>query len=48
MTPFRVLTATACPLPVVNVDTDQLIPATDHHPLLPPPQRSATDDAPPC
>ena len=27
MQPFRVLTATACPLPMANVDTDQLIPA---------------------
>ena len=27
MQPFRVLAATACPLPIVNVDTDQLIPA---------------------
>ncbi|WP_424136800.1 3-isopropylmalate dehydratase small subunit [Roseomonas chloroacetimidivorans] len=27
MQPFRILTATACPLPMANVDTDQLIPA---------------------
>lgn len=27
MQPFRFLTATACPLPRANVDTDQLIPA---------------------
>jgi 3-isopropylmalate/(R)-2-methylmalate dehydratase small subunit len=27
MQPFRHLTATACPLPFANVDTDQLIPA---------------------
>lgn len=27
MEPFRVLAATACPLPLANVDTDQLIPA---------------------
>ena len=27
MQPFRVLTATACPLPMANVDTDQLIHA---------------------
>ncbi|WP_426958649.1 3-isopropylmalate dehydratase small subunit [Muricoccus radiodurans] len=27
MQPFRLLTATACPLPLANVDTDQLIPA---------------------
>ncbi|KAA2213015.1 3-isopropylmalate dehydratase small subunit [Teichococcus oryzae] len=27
MEPFRRLTATACPLPLANVDTDQLIPA---------------------
>ena len=27
MEPFRVLRATACPLPVANIDTDQLIPA---------------------
>ncbi len=27
MQPFRRLTATACPLPLANVDTDQLIPA---------------------
>ena len=27
MQPLRVLAATACPLPMVNVDTDQIIPA---------------------
>ena len=27
MEPFRLLRATACPLPMANVDTDQLIPA---------------------
>ena len=27
MEPFRCLRATACPLPIANVDTDQLIPA---------------------
>ena len=27
MEPFRILRATACPLPIANVDTDQLIPA---------------------
>ncbi|HEY8614424.1 MAG TPA: 3-isopropylmalate dehydratase small subunit [Roseomonas sp.] len=27
MQPFRILTATACPLPMTNLDTDQLIPA---------------------
>jgi 3-isopropylmalate/(R)-2-methylmalate dehydratase small subunit len=27
MQPFRILRATACPLPMANVDTDQLIPA---------------------
>lgn len=27
MQPFRILTASACPLPQANVDTDQLIPA---------------------
>ena len=27
MTPFTALEALACPLPLANVDTDQLVPA---------------------